>query len=731
MPNPIDENALIEKLSGRKKPTKAQKKKAKEEDSKLLATARERAREATSYWSDNHKEAEDDLKFVAGEQWPSQVKTERELEQRPCLTNNVLPTYIGQVVGDQRQNRPAIKVSPVEAVTIPKPMPDGTREQVADQETLKISNKAGSKDYELGEVFTGLIKNIEYNCEAESSYDDAFEAAVTSGFSFLRVRSDYEGLEGGFQQELLIENIENQFAVLMAPGSKKPDYRDMPWCLIDDEMLKEDFKEKYPDAVADPVNEAAVQDMGGWFSDNTVRVSEYFTTEPIIRTQALMSDGSLYWVDEIEPIVDELLEKGVGIVRTRKTKTHEVYWRKITGVNVLEGPVKIPGATRIPVFPVFGKKIVIKKKVIYQSFIRHSKDAQRMINYWDSGATEAVALAPKAPFIGDELHFEGYDDQWKKANTSNLSHLKFVSQFQGDPGPRREQPAAVPAAEITLGQSANEKVKSTLGMYDASVGAPSSETSGRAIIAKQRKSDTGTYVFFDNLVKAITQVGKCLVEMAPKVMDTEHVARLKFPDETEDFVTLNEQIFDDETQEWVTINDLGVIKYDVVVRTGPAYATQRMEAAESMIQFAQAVPQAAAVMADLIAQNMDWPGSEAIAERLKKIIPPHVLSKAEQEKLAEDMPEPQGPNPEQQVQMAEFEARGKEAEAKMLDSQADVAISNEKLAQEQLKTEQAKVKLLEIEAKAAGGSVSHEDVRQMIAQALAEISMAAQQAQGA
>lgn len=691
-------------------------KKASGGDSAVIALARKRSTEGATYWKDNWKSAEDDLNFLNGEQWPAGIKNERELEDRPCLVNNVLPTFVDQVLGDQRQNRPCIKVSAVDMVRV-QPDPE------AKSESLKISSLAGSKDYELAEVFSGLIKNIEYNCDAETSYDIAFQSAVESGMGYLRIRSDYASDES-FEQELIIDHIENQFAVTLDPAAKERDFSDGNWALIDDEMVKEEFKAKYPEASPDPVND---NQLAEWYGDNTVRVSEYFTREPCVKEVALLSDGRSVYMDEIEKIVDELLESGVSIVRTRKVKSHKTFWRLITGQEVLEGPIEVK-CTTIPVVPVWGKALVIKKKLIFRSIIRHSKDAQRMANYWDSAATEGVALAPKAPFIGSEGHFEGREDEWQQANTKNFASLTYVPQFQGDLGPRREQPAAVPSAEITLGMQSGEKIKSTMGMFDASLGQQGNESSGRAIIARQRQGDRGSYAFIDNLSKAIRRVGKILVELIPVTYDTERIVRLKFPDDTEDFVKLNEQVFDEESREWVTINDLSVSKYDVVVTTGPAYSTQRQEAAESMIQFAQAVPSAAAVMADLIALNMDWPGADSIAERLKRIVPPTVLSNDEREKLAEDAPPPPEPTPEQQLEAKELEVRNVEANANMASSQAEMAkaeATSEKARSDaaiaELKTAEAQLKLQAIEAGAAAGSPAYEEIKTLVFQAIEEM----------
>jgi hypothetical protein len=678
----------------------------------LLFKARERAREGASYWGDNWDAAEDDLKFLSGEQWPEQVKNERELERRPCLTNNVLPTYVEQIIGDQLQNKPGIKISSTDVTRVKS-------EATGEEESLKISSTAGSKDYELSEVLQGLIRNIEYNCDAEDGYDVAFQSAVESGLGYLRVRSDYLANDT-FEQDLLIEAIENQFSVTIDPMASKVDASDANWAIIDDEMLKSDFEDQYPEMSSEPIN-TSTAGMGDWFKDNTVRVSEYFTREPVVKEMLLLSDGRSVYKDEVEPILDELAEKGITEVRSRKVKTYKVFWRKITGLDVLEGPIELNCST-IPVIPVYGKSITIKNKKIYRSAIRYSKDAQRMANYWDSAATESVALAPKAPFIGAEGHTEGRENQWANANTSNESILTFIPQYPNDPGPRREQTAQIPAAEITLGMHSSDKIKSTMGMFDASVGAKGNETSGKAILARQREADVGSFRFIDNLSKAIRRVGRLLVELIPSVYDTERVVRLKFPDETEDFVKINEKIMDRQTDEWVTISDLSVGKYDVVVTTGPAFTTQRMEAAEAMIQFAQAVPDAAGVIADLIALNMDWPGADVIADRLKKIIPPNVLTKAEREEMQEDEPEEKEPTPEEQIAMKDLEVRGKEADAKIASASANIAAAEAKAMEAQLDTDDAKEKLAMIEGKANGGDQAYQEVRELVAQAIAEMT---------
>ena len=71
--------------------------------------------------AENRAEALDDIRFARlAEQWPSQVRRARELDNRPCLTINRLPAFIRQVVNDARQNRPAIKVHPADDAADPQ-----------------------------------------------------------------------------------------------------------------------------------------------------------------------------------------------------------------------------------------------------------------------------------------------------------------------------------------------------------------------------------------------------------------------------------------------------------------------------------------------------------------------------------------------------------------------------------------------------------------------------------
>ena len=89
-----------------------------------------------------------------------------------------------------------------------------------------------------------------------------------------------------------------------------------------------------------------------------------------------------------------------------------------------------------------------------------------------------------------------------------------------------------------------------------------------------------------------------------------------------------------------------------------------------MLDYAKSDPTAMPVMRDIFVRNMDWPGADQLADRLKKTIPPQYLSDKEREA------EPQQIDPAQaaanQLQLAEAQAKVAKATADAQRAQAEV-----------------------------------------------------------
>ena len=588
-------------------------------DDSVLSVMRSRMTMAISALSGTRDSELDDLRFYAGSpdnqwQWPNDVLQTRGSSQgpvvsaRPCLTINKLPQHVKQITNEQRMNRPTIKVLPVD----------------------------DKSDIEMADVFNGVIRHIEYTSDADVAYDTACENQVTYGEGYLRILTEYCD-DTSFDQEIKIGRIRNSFSVYMDPMIQDPAGADARWCFITDDMTKDEYERAYPKA--SPISTLTARGIGDssinqWISETTVRVAEYFYIECEKATLNLYPGNQTALTGTPE---DSLLRAMFGKpLRSRQSDRERVKWCKTNGYEILEESEW--AGSFIPVVRVVGNEFEVDGQLYVSGLVRNAKDAQRMYNYWCSQEAEMLALAPKAPFIGYGGQFEGYEQQWKTANTQNWPYLEVnpdVTDGQGAvlPLPERAQPPMASSGLLQAKAGASEDIKSTTGQYNASLGMTSNERSGKAILARQRESDVGTYHYADNLARAVRHIGRQLVDLIPKIYDTARVARILGEDGEPSTVKMNP---DQEEPVKKIMGPGGVVvdkiynprvgKYDVRVITGPGYATKRQEALESMAQLLQGNPQLWQVAGDLFVKNMDWPGAQDLAKRLQKMLDPQVMA---------------------------------------------------------------------------------------------------------
>ena len=562
-------------------------------------TAFERCSEAENH---NRLTALEDIRFAKlNEQWPDSVLKQREAEQRPCLTINKMPAFIRQVVNDSRQNRPSIKVHPVD--------------DMADKETAEVIN--------------GLIRNIEYSSNADVAYDTSVECAVAGGFGYFRIGMDY-AFDDAFDMDITIERVSNPFSVYGDPLSTAADSSDWNVGFVVNPMPRDEFKRQYEGKANVDFDSGAWEGVSDpWLDDDSVLVAEYWVREEIEREIVKLPDGRVFSREQIETDPDLLpvlvaMESGQITVQTRTAKSHKVMQYTVSGADVLE-TMEWPGRY-IPIVPVYGDEFDVEGKRYFRSLIYNAKDAQRMFNYWRTTATELTALAPRAPYIGPEDAFKGNDNIWATANSKSHAFLPYKGNV---PPQRQPLDSGVAAGALQEALNASDDMKAIIGLYDASLGARSNETSGRAILARQREGDVATFHFIDNLSRAIRHAGRILIDLIPKVYDTPRIVRILGEDGTEEAKPINQQYqkSPDEMKEpgqeqaIMAMHDLTAGKYDLTVTTGPSFTTRREEAAAQMTEFIRAFPPAAPVIGDILARNLDWPGADEIAKRLETINP--------------------------------------------------------------------------------------------------------------
>jgi hypothetical protein len=616
--------------------------KPKKSASDILATARARLDLAVSALSESREDEIDDLRFYAGSpdnhwQWPADVLATRGAVQgqtinaRPCLTINKLPQHVRQVTNDQRQNRPGAKVIPVD----------------------------DNADVEVADIFNGMIRHIEYISDADVAYDTACENQVSYGEGYLRLLTEYCE-DNTFDQDIKIGRVRNSFSVYMDPTIQDPTGADAKWCFVTEDVTKAEFERMYPDA--SPITTlqslgVGDQSISNWLNEDTIRIADYYYIDFDRTTLNLYPGNATAFEGTPE---DKQLRAIYGKPKkSRESDRPKVKYCKINGYEILEE--REWAGKYIPVIRIVGNEFEVDGRLYVSGLVRNAKDAQRMYNYWVSQEAEMLALAPKAPFIGYGGQFEGYENQWKTANTQNWPYLEVnpdVTDGQGGmlPLPQRAQPPMASSGLLQAKAGASEDIKSTTGQYNASLGMGSNERSGKAILARQREGDVGTYHYGDNLARGVRHVARQLVDLIPKIYDTQRIARIIGEDGETKMIKINPEqpqpvnkIVDERGIVMEKIYNPGVGKYDVVAITGPGYATKRQEALEAMAQLLQGNPQLWAVAGDLFVKNMDWPGAQEMSKRFAKTIDPKFLSDGED-------------NPALQAAQQQMQAMGQEME---------------------------------------------------------------------
>jgi len=567
------------------------------DNTELIQEIRDRMNAEISNHGDANNEMLEDLLFLEGKNhWPEKVKNDRMADGRPCLTINKLPTFVDQVTGDLRLNLPSIKV---------KPMDSGA-------------------DPDTAEVMTGMIRNIQSQSNGDIAVLTASDSAVQCGRGAYRIITKYES-DKSFDQIICIRRIKNHFTVLWDSAAQEWDKADAKFCFVTEKIPRTEFSLKYP--------KSTLQDFSGnrdknmdWAEQDMIRIAEYFRVVTKEKTLYLLRNPET----GEETIEDEKFPE-MEVINSRKVEENSIEWYKTNGVEILEGPTTWPGKW-IPVIDVYGKELNIEGRTIYRGVVRNAKDSTRLYDYSRSHHAETTALAPKIPVFATPKMVGAHKPMWDSMHKKNWPYIYYDPDPEAPQGPYR--PPAVtsnPGAIVEI-QIADQELHDTTGLQLASMGKSSNEKSGKAITARKQEGDRGNIEYHNNVGRARRWEGKILVDLIPKIYDTERVVRILGEDGTDDSVTINgpqinpetgQPQMDPKTQAPKKPINLSLGTYDAVVSTGPSYETQREEAAEGMIALFSALPpQAQMLIVDLLVNNLDWPGAAEIAERLKTLLPP-------------------------------------------------------------------------------------------------------------
>lgn len=544
-------------------------------------------RDAT-HWGNIYLKASEDLHFLSDDkyaQWDQKDFDARTNSGRPALTVDQLSQFVHQVSNDIRQNTPTFTV-----------IPD-------DQESSE----------EDAEGFRAIIRGIEYKSNADDVYDTAANNAVKCSIGFIRIDHDYCDSENGFEQELQIKRVINPLSVFLDSDSIECDGRDAKRGLVIDKMKVSAFKAKYPGKQPVSFDPQGLAKGLRPKDDEEIQYAELFVLEDEEKLIAMDSQGNVFDYKEGSPFEAK-----------RSVKTSKVKRYKLSGSDVLE-ETSFPGKY-IPLIPVYGEEHWQDGKRHLFSLIRKAKGAQMMYNVWKSLETEIILKQPNAPVMVAEGSIEDYADDWKDPQKSMALRYKTEVDGKPVPPPQRLSPPTVPAGIINAAREAVEDIKSSMGLYNAAIGQRGSATSGKQEIAQQKEGDVATFHFYDNLVRSITHVYRVLISAIPEIYDTSRVIRAVGKEEEPVSLGINGAVAEGQEQ---TL-DLSKGKYSVRVVPGASYTTRRQEAAAFYTDVVTKMPELMNVMGDLVFKYSDMEGSEAMADRMKKVIDPKFLEEDEQ-----------------------------------------------------------------------------------------------------
>ncbi len=626
----------------------------KKEHEKVLLRAKEHRK--LSYDADfrNRKLMLDDLRFAALDQWPEEVRRKRK--GRPTLTLDKTNQVVKRIVGDMRENKPSIKVVPVDS----------------------------GADKDTAEVISGLINQIEQQSSAINAYMNAAQFQVKCGYGVWRVAHDYASHDV-FEQDIMIKLVKNPLNWWFDPSAQEPTKHDGRFCIGIEEMSIDDFKEQFGDDYSvDFDTKYTGEGAGTWITEDTIIVAEYYEKVPIEKEISLLSNGDVIEFSKLSPEeISAYDQQGVYVVRSRKVDSYEMHYYKLTGNDVLESEV-LP-FRYYPVIPVYGEVENIEGDDHIRGLIRSAKEAQELYNYWQSSIAERISLQPKAPFILTAQQISKYKGYWDKANEENYPYLPYEADPQAPP-PQRQAPAQIESGMLQQANYAAEDIKAAMGVYDASVGANSAEKSGVAIARRDQNAELTNNLYLFNLAQAIEHTGKVIIDMLPYIYDTTRVLKIVGDDGVEKETIINQSFVTADGQG--IKNDLTRGKYDVRTSVGPSYKTRRIEGAQTLLEIIRVFPQIQQVAGDILAKNLDIPGADELEKRLRKILPPGLIEEDDPAVLEQQQKAAQIQQQQLQLETAKALAEIEQKKAQAEENKAGAVLDLSKAQTEQIQNQQ-------------------------------------------
>lgn len=643
-----------------------------------------------------------------------------QVSQRPTLVVNKLGQPVTQIINEGRQARivPVVKAKP---------------------------GKANDED---AEVAQGLLRGIESAANADAARHWALTRGVKCGRGYWRVETAYAN-DGDFELDILITRFKNQGAVYMDPFHAEPDGNDALFCFITDDLPPKEFTRRYPKAKSlEELGHAGTGDGFSsqtdipktWVSKDSIRVAEYFY---VVFEDRWRIEGAAEIADALG---EEFAIDAEGLVATepdpatlppmpdgrprrmRKVQQRRVKWCLLAPGQVL-AEADWPGRY-IPVIQFIAREFNVNGETSYKGAITDAKDSVRVYCYAVSAEVEAVALAPRAPWVAAYGQLEKYRAIWQQANLRNFAWLPYDPIAVGGTAvapPQRQAVEPAIGAIATLVQQSDSDIKAQTGRFDASLGNMNpQERSGKALRELKQQGELSSSDMLANYALAVRHECRVVMDLAQYVYIEPGRLMTMLGDEpgNEKRVMLNQDVLrntEGEPEPYPKGAKLAYAqmrsmmtkgqplpkpeRYDIAriakgasitMDVGPSYKTQRDENIDILQGLVEGDPAMKGALADIIAEEIGGPVGRKVAERMRLLNPKLATPDG-----AEGLP------PEAQAQIAQRDAQIQEMGAAM--QQMQQALETQQ-AKQQAQIEVARIRLqgdlLKAKAKAEADAVT-------------------------
>lgn len=632
----VTDDKIIEDLKVTQKNDDKKKKISPEKQQKIIKEISDAIQRWYAYFSHNITQFREDRYFYNGRQWDIFAEMQyTNLGKLPYMFNHIKP--IGkQIIGEQVNMRPSLDLTPV---------------------NIETSDIASDR------LVEGLLKKLAYSNEGQTQLSVALEHMLSGGWGVIHLYKDYES-EYSFDQKPGYYALDDPTNTFFDPNARKISKTDGEYFGFWEVMDEDDFKTMHPKVKY--TTGTSILGEGQQFDDyidsKSVVIVQFSKRIHKQKTLVQLTNHIDFKIEVLEEDIEKTKRdyKASGAMRygseynippleesnRRKTDIAFIKTYKATNMEVFdseEWPSKSLPGIFVPANRYFreGKEIV-------ESFIHEAKDAQKTYNYCLSEAINAIARTRRESVWMTDVQSAGYEDVLRYPDRQQ-THVPF----NPDPrvpggGPLFRPPEEISEAFFKLAEVAKNDIMKTLGVSGLNNGEIPNTSSGVAIGRTIIQGNLALVPILKNLQNAQQELGQIILELIPKLYDTERVVGILDANGSTANATVNQVQPGGQIK-----NNLLDVTYHLEVNTVANFAIQQEMINEMLFKLAGLDPQRIVpLVSDIIASHLDASVKSQLVQRLESLVPPAVLAKEH----GDPPPPPAQPDPMQVLEMQKLSA---------------------------------------------------------------------------